>query len=94
HRCPHCNALLLSTESNSFCCGNGARILPALHPLPPRMRSLFDEPIRLRHVIEFCRVINNFFSFAGIGVSGGFQQFNSGGSAGPPAVAITGCTYH
>jgi hypothetical protein len=44
--------------------------------------------------MEFCRVVNNFFSFAGIGVSGGFQHFNCGAGAGPPAVAITGRTYH
>ncbi|KAG1850678.1 hypothetical protein F4604DRAFT_1934357 [Suillus subluteus] len=58
------------------------------------MCTLFDEPIQLRHLIDFCRIINNFFSFAGIGVSGGFQHFNSGNGAGPPAIAITGRTYH
>jgi hypothetical protein len=44
--------------------------------------------------MDFCRVINNFFSFAGIGVTGGFEHFQSGAGAGPPAVAITGRTYH
>lgn len=41
--------------------------------------------------MECCRIINNFFSFAGIGVTGGFEHFQG---AGPPAVAITGRTYH
>ncbi|KAG2743143.1 hypothetical protein P692DRAFT_20690805, partial [Suillus brevipes Sb2] len=89
--CQHCNALLLATESDSFCCGNGARTLPPLHPMPTRMRALLNEPVRLKHMIDVCRVINNFFTFAGIGVSGGFQHFQG---AGPPAVAITGRTYH
>ncbi|KIK32885.1 hypothetical protein CY34DRAFT_45861, partial [Suillus luteus UH-Slu-Lm8-n1] len=92
--CQHCHALLLSTEANSFCCGNGSRALPVLHPLPTRMRALLNDATRLRHIMEFCRVVNNFFSFAGIGVSGGFQHFNCGAGAGPPAVAITGRTYH
>jgi len=42
--------------------------------------------------MEFARTINNLFSFTGIGVSGGFQQFAAG--TGPPAVVITGRTYH
>ncbi|KAG1845757.1 hypothetical protein C8R48DRAFT_550711, partial [Suillus tomentosus] len=92
--CPHCNVLLLSMEVNSFCCGNGTRALPSLHPLPHRMHGMLNNPTCLRHIIEFCRVINNFFSFAGIGVSGGFQHFHSGAGSGPPAVAITGRTYH
>ncbi|KAG1904001.1 uncharacterized protein F5891DRAFT_925630, partial [Suillus fuscotomentosus] len=92
--CPHCHVLLLSTESDSFCYGNGAQALPPLHPLPVHMRMLLNENIRLKHIIEFCHVVNNFFSFAGIGVSGGFQHFNSGPTIGPPAVAITGRTYH
>jgi len=40
--------------------------------------------------MDFCRVINNFFSFAGIGVTGGFEHFQSGAGAGPLAVTITG----
>jgi hypothetical protein len=45
-------------------------------------------------LVEFSRVINNLFSFAGIGVSGSFQHFATGIGVGPPAVAITGRTYH
>lgn len=86
--------LLLSTEVNSFCCGNGTRALPALHPLPHCMHAMLNDLTHLRHIIEFCRVINNFFSFTGIGVSRGFQHFHSGAGAGPPAVVITGQTYH
>lgn len=36
----------------------------------------------------------NLFTFAGIGVTGGFQQLPAGGFNGPPSVAITGRTYH
>lgn len=57
------------------------------------MCTLFDEPIQLWHLIDLCHIINNFFSFTGIGVSGGFQHFNLGNGAGPPAIAITGHTY-
>jgi hypothetical protein len=69
-------------------------MLPHLHPLPTRMRLLFDNRNQRRHLIENCRTINNLFSFAGIGVTGGFQHFAVGDGAGPPAVAITGRTYH
>jgi hypothetical protein len=79
--CPHCHTLLLSTESNSFCCGDGTRVLPPLPPLPTRMQILINDSTRRLHLMEFCRVINNFFSFAGIGVSGGFEHFQSGAGA-------------
>lgn len=91
-RCDHCNALLLSTESDAFCCGNGHRALPRLHPLPPRMRALLQDANHASHLLQYGRLINNLFSFAGIGVSGGFEHFAPG--SGPPAVAITGRTYH
>lgn len=89
--CPHCHALLLLTEKDNFCCGNGSRLLPALRPLPARLRGLLNSAQNAQHLMEFSRVINNLFSFAGIGVAGGFQHFQG---AGPPAVAITGQTYH
>ena len=90
--CTHCGALLLATEDNSFCCQNGSHVVPPLQPLPHRMQTLLQNPSQRRHLIEYNRVINNLFSFAGIGVSGGgFQHFSTGG---PPAVAITGRTYH
>ena len=94
HHCQHCNALLLSTENNSLCHGNGPCMLPHLDPLPTRMCLLFDNLNRHCHLIKNCRTINNLFSFAGIGVIGGFQHFAVGDGAGPPAVAITGRTYH
>ncbi|KAF9231147.1 hypothetical protein BU15DRAFT_9553, partial [Melanogaster broomeanus] len=92
--CRHCNALLLSTESDSFCCGNGVRALPPLHPFSPCMRALLDNNHHRRHLIEFCHVINNLFSFVGIGVTSSFKHFSTGIEAGPPAVAITSRTYH
>ncbi|KAI5986402.1 hypothetical protein EDD15DRAFT_2126021, partial [Pisolithus albus] len=92
--CAHCNALLLSTESDSFCCGNGSRALPSLHALPPRLQSLLGNPHHACHLMEYSRVINNLFTFAGIGVTGTFQQFSTRGHDGPPSVAITGRTYH
>ena len=52
------------------------------------MQQVLQNPRQRKHVMEFARTINNLFSFAGIGVSGGFQQFAAG--TGPPAVAITG----
>ncbi|KAI5981480.1 hypothetical protein EDD15DRAFT_368626 [Pisolithus albus] len=58
------------------------------------MRHLLDDPHHARHLMEHSRAINNLFTFAGIGVTGSFQQFSSGGSDGPPSVAITGRTYH
>ncbi|KAF9232082.1 hypothetical protein BU15DRAFT_23396, partial [Melanogaster broomeanus] len=92
--CPHCNARLLSTEANSFCCRNGRCVVPHLHPLPPRMRLLLNSPQQARHLAEFSRVINNLFSFTGIGVTGGFQHFATSSTGGPPAVVIIGRTYH
>jgi len=90
--CMHCGAFLLSTEDDSFCCRNGNHVVPPLQPLPNRMQALLQIPSQRRHLIEYSRVINNLFSFAGIGVTGGgFQHFPAGG---PPAVAITGRTYH
>ncbi|KIM50839.1 hypothetical protein SCLCIDRAFT_55876, partial [Scleroderma citrinum Foug A] len=89
--CVHCHALLLSTESNTFCCHGGRAIVPPLAPLPPRMRTLLQNPSQQRHLSDYSRSINNLFTFAGIGVTGGFQHF---ASAGPPAIAITGRTYH
>ena len=56
------------------------------------MQQLLENATQRHHIIENARTINNLFSFAGIGVSGGFQRFTS--TAGPPAVAITGQTYH
>ena len=67
-------------------------MVPSLQPLPPRMQQLLENSPQHRHIIEHARAINNLFSFAGIGVSGGFQRFVPG--TGPPAVAITGRTYH
>ncbi|KAI6021557.1 hypothetical protein BKA83DRAFT_4009133, partial [Pisolithus microcarpus] len=93
-RCPFCNALLLSSESNTFCCGNGQRRLPPLHALPSRMQSLLSNEHYACHLIDHGRVLNNLFTFAGIGVTGGFQQLPAGGFNGPPSVAITGRTYH
>ncbi|KAG9307876.1 hypothetical protein JVU11DRAFT_9221 [Chiua virens] len=58
------------------------------------MRMLLRDPSHSRHLMEQSRTINNLFSFAGIGVTGGFEQFATGAGAGPPAVAITGRTYH
>jgi len=56
------------------------------------MRALFDDVPLRRHLSEYCRTINNLFTFAGIGVTEGFQHFSP--ASGPPAVAITGRTYH
>lgn len=44
--------------------------------------------------MDHSHVINNLFSFAGIGVNDSFEHFALGGGAGPPAVTITGQTYH
>ncbi|KAN0082863.1 hypothetical protein V8E55_008658, partial [Tylopilus felleus] len=93
-RCSHCNARLLSTESNSFCCKNGQRVLPNLYPLPQRMKSLLNHTSHGNHLRHHYRSINNLFTFAGIGVSGGFEHFSTAAGTGPPSVAITGRTYH
>ncbi|KAF8124114.1 hypothetical protein EV363DRAFT_1124636, partial [Boletus edulis] len=89
-----CNALLLSCERNTFCCANGRHRVPPLHPLPQQMRALLHDESHVRHLMDHGRVINNLFSFAGIGVNGTFEHFATGAAAGPPAVAITGRTYH
>ena len=65
-RCPHCNALLLSTESDAFCCGNGKRVLPKLRPFPSRMQQVLSHATQCRHLSDFSRVVNNLFSFAGL----------------------------
>ena len=85
---PTLRALLLATEENSFCCQNGSHVVPPLQALPHHMQALLQNPSHRWHLIEYNRVVNNLFSFAGIGVTGGgFQHFPAGG---PPAVAITG----
>lgn len=61
------------------------------HYLPARLCGLLNSAANTCHLMEFSRVINNLFSFTGIGVAGGFQHFQG---MGPPAVAITGRTYH
>lgn len=58
------------------------------------MQLLLDNAAQRRHLSEFSRVVNNLFSFAGIGVTGKFEHFSTGAYSGPPAVAITGRTYH
>ena len=93
-QCHHCHALLLSSKRNNFCCANGRNALPPLHPLPPRMHTLLQDVNHAHHLMEFSRVINNLFTFAGIGVNGSFEHFATGVGIGPPAVAITGRTYH
>jgi len=56
------------------------------------MHALFDDVPLCQHLSEYCCTINNLFTFAGIGVTEGFQHFSP--ASGPPAVAITGRTYH
>lgn len=58
------------------------------------MQTVLNNPTYARHIQENSRMINNLFSFAGIGVTGSFEHFSTGISGGPPAVAITGRTYH
>lgn len=87
-------ALWHITIVNSFCCRNGTHLLQCLHPLPPHIGHLLNHHAHHCHLVEFNRVINNLFSFTGIGVSGGFQHFLTGIGSGPPVVAITSCTYH
>ena len=89
-QCPHCGASFLSTEGNSFCCADGRQMVPSLQLLSPHMQQPLHNPLQRQHVVENARTIDNIFSFAGIGVSG--SLFTS--TAGPPAVAITGRTYH
>ncbi|THH15989.1 hypothetical protein EW146_g4564 [Bondarzewia mesenterica] len=91
-RCPHCCALLLSTEPDNKCCGSGHRLLPRLPSWPSQLTALLQWPSLAKNFVTHCRSINNFFSFAGIAVSGGFTCFPAG--TGPPTVTITGRTYH
>jgi len=58
------------------------------------MQQVLSHATQRRHLSDFSRVVNNMFSFAGIGVSGEFKHFSTGVGSGPPAVAITGRTYH
>ena len=58
------------------------------------MHTILNNPDYARHIQEKSRIINNLFTFTGIGVTGGFEHFSTGGLSGPPAVAITGQTYH
>ena len=85
---------MLATESNDFCCGNGRRTLPRLTPWPPRFEILKNDNRYRTHLGEYSRSINNLFTFAGIGVTGGFTNFSHAIAPGPPAIAITGRTYH
>jgi len=57
------------------------------------MQLLLGNAAQRCHLSEFSRVVNNLFSFAGIGVTGKFEHFSTGAGSGPPAIAITGRTY-
>ncbi|THH18147.1 hypothetical protein EW146_g2793 [Bondarzewia mesenterica] len=71
---------------------SGRRMLDRLPPWPPQFSALLRQPALARNFVDQCRSINNFFSFAGIAVTGGFTQFPP--RSGPPAVTIMGHTYH
>ena len=90
--CSHCSAILLSMELNTVCCQNGQDALPKLPTWPPQFKTLLQQPAWGREFSNHSQVINSAFSFAGIGASSEFIDFPSGHA--PPAVAITGHTYH
>ena len=86
HTCHFCQAPLLTTETEEFCCNKGKHVVPPLPPLPPYIASLTSH----RLLSSLSRRLNNLFCFTAIGVSGGFEHFDSG----QPTVAITGRVYH
>ena len=85
-RCSYCNALLLNTEHNGFCCSNGKAISPPLPPLPQGIVSITNQ----RNISPYSHRLNSLFSFTAIGASKGFQSFQTG----IWNIAITGRTYH
>ena len=92
YTCPHCSAVLLSVEAPSVCCQNRQHALPWLPSWPTEMQNLLRSPASAMVLSSHNRVINNAFSFAGIGASGKFIDFSS--TTAPPTIAITGRTYH
>jgi hypothetical protein len=84
--CSFCNALLLNTERNGYCCSNGKAIPPSLPPLPQGILSITNN----RNISPYSRRLNSLFSFTALGASKGFQSFQTG----VWNVAITGRTYH
>ena len=70
--CAHCGALLLSTETASWCCRNGSRLLEPLPPLPPRIQNLIaTSPV---DVSKRSRELNYLFALSAIGVSNGVKS--------------------
>jgi len=67
-------------------------VLSQLPEWPVEFKTLLQNPTTARQFTSHSWVINGLLSFAGIRASGQFIDFQT--QMGPPAVVITGRTYH
>jgi hypothetical protein len=86
--CSRCQASLLSSEKDRWCCADGKYVLPRLQPYPPDFAAFIRENIR--QIQPLARTLNNLFSFSAIGYTG--MQHHYGNL--PQNVVITGRVYH
>lgn len=88
HRCCFCGLDLLTGESGTFCCNQGAKLAstPPLPPLPPQYYAFMSDP----NISANSRCLNLIFSFASLESTHPFPDDN-----GPRGfVSIQGKVYH
>ncbi|KAI7944195.1 hypothetical protein MJO28_011723, partial [Puccinia striiformis f. sp. tritici] len=72
-RCPMCDAILFTGETNSLCCRKG-RITLQQPPPPPELLSMFkratqDHSVQGNELIRSIRLINSNFAFTSLGLN-------------------------
>ncbi|KAI7962283.1 hypothetical protein MJO28_000377, partial [Puccinia striiformis f. sp. tritici] len=72
-RCPMCDAILFTGETNSLCCRKG-RITLQQPPPPPELLSMFkratqDHSVEGNELIRSIRLINSNFAFTSLGLN-------------------------
>lgn len=87
--CQHCNCRLLQEEENTFCCGNGTKLLANYPAIPPPVQQLYAEYPNV--FAQESRFLNNHFRFAVCGVHRPGQWLHLDG---PSTVILLGRTYH
>lgn len=72
--CPYCSCLLLQHETSSWCCNNGARLLPLLPPLPMRLQYFSTDHAVVLNINS--RRLNYLFCLSAIGASEHFNEYH------------------
>ena len=72
--CPHCGALLLCSESSTWCCSGGRKVLlPTLPPLPGCVQQMVaDVPVE---VAQCSCKLNYLFTLSAVGVTSGWSRY-------------------